>query len=88
MEHEFYEGNEYLSSLPGDGDRTEDFEYEVRSFFIMADGSHFSAGLRDLINNYVYMFYLLCLITKRPVYICFVSKQTKLPLPFFIMAYL
>ncbi|XP_073476032.1 PDZ domain-containing RING finger protein 4 isoform X1 [Aquarana catesbeiana] len=28
MEHEFYEGNEYLSSLPGDGDRTEDFEYE------------------------------------------------------------
>ncbi|XP_073429360.1 PDZ domain-containing RING finger protein 4 [Dendrobates tinctorius] len=28
MEHEFYEGNEYLSSLPADGDRTEDFEYE------------------------------------------------------------
>ncbi|KAG8439766.1 hypothetical protein GDO86_005799 [Hymenochirus boettgeri] len=28
MEHEFYEGNEYLSSLPTDGDRTEDFEYE------------------------------------------------------------
>ncbi|XP_063301177.1 PDZ domain-containing RING finger protein 4 [Pelobates fuscus] len=27
-EHEFYEGNEYLSSLPVDGDRTEDFEYE------------------------------------------------------------
>lgn len=29
-EHEFYEGNEYLSSLPADADRTEDFEYEVR----------------------------------------------------------
>ncbi|XP_063783385.1 PDZ domain-containing RING finger protein 4 isoform X1 [Pseudophryne corroboree] len=28
LEHEFYEGNEYLSSLPADGDRTEDFEYE------------------------------------------------------------
>ncbi|OCT87415.1 hypothetical protein XELAEV_18021110mg [Xenopus laevis] len=28
MEHEFYEGNEYLSSLPTDGDKTEDFEYE------------------------------------------------------------
>ncbi|XP_037246472.1 PDZ domain-containing RING finger protein 4 [Falco biarmicus] len=28
VEHEFYEGNEYLSSLPGDADRTEDFEYE------------------------------------------------------------
>ncbi|KAM9310965.1 PDZ domain-containing RING finger protein 4 [Gastrophryne carolinensis] len=28
MEHEFYEGNEYISSLPADGDRTEDFEYE------------------------------------------------------------
>ncbi|XP_053319070.1 PDZ domain-containing RING finger protein 4 [Spea bombifrons] len=28
MEHEFYEGNEYLSSLPADGERTEDFEYE------------------------------------------------------------
>lgn len=27
-EHEFYEGNEYLSSLPADADRTEDFEYE------------------------------------------------------------
>lgn len=32
MEHEFYEDNEYLSSLPADADRTEDFEYEVRSF--------------------------------------------------------
>nr|XP_055104181.1 PDZ domain-containing RING finger protein 4 isoform X1 [Symphalangus syndactylus] len=28
MEHEFYEGNEYISSLPADADRTEDFEYE------------------------------------------------------------
>nr|XP_034984186.1 PDZ domain-containing RING finger protein 4 [Zootoca vivipara] len=28
VEHEFYEGNEYLSSLPADVDRTEDFEYE------------------------------------------------------------
>uniref|UniRef100_A0A8D0GZT1 PDZ domain containing ring finger 4 n=1 Tax=Sphenodon punctatus TaxID=8508 RepID=A0A8D0GZT1_SPHPU len=28
VEHEFYEGNEYLSSLPADADRTEDFEYE------------------------------------------------------------
>ncbi|XP_023423423.1 PDZ domain-containing RING finger protein 4 isoform X2 [Cavia porcellus] len=27
-EHEFYEDNEYLSSLPADADRTEDFEYE------------------------------------------------------------
>uniref|UniRef100_A0A8C5M732 PDZ domain containing ring finger 4 n=1 Tax=Leptobrachium leishanense TaxID=445787 RepID=A0A8C5M732_9ANUR len=27
-DHEFYEGNEYLSRLPADGDRTEDFEYE------------------------------------------------------------
>lgn len=32
MEHEFYEDNEYLSSLPADADRAEDFEYEVRSF--------------------------------------------------------
>lgn len=32
MEHEFYEDNEYISSLPADADRTEDFEYEVRSF--------------------------------------------------------
>lgn len=32
MEHEFYEDNEYLSSLPADADRTEDFEYEVRAF--------------------------------------------------------
>lgn len=32
MEHEFYEDNEYLSSLPADADRTEDFEYEVRLF--------------------------------------------------------
>lgn len=31
VEHEFYEGNEYLSSLPADADRAEDFEYEVRS---------------------------------------------------------
>lgn len=29
VEHEFYEGNEYLSSLPADADRAEDFEYEV-----------------------------------------------------------
>ncbi|XP_060047538.1 PDZ domain-containing RING finger protein 4 isoform X1 [Erinaceus europaeus] len=28
MEHEFYEDNEYLSSLPAEADRTEDFEYE------------------------------------------------------------
>ncbi|XP_021107211.1 PDZ domain-containing RING finger protein 4 isoform X2 [Heterocephalus glaber] len=28
MEREFYEDNEYLSSLPADADRTEDFEYE------------------------------------------------------------
>uniref|UniRef100_A0A8D2DT28 PDZ domain containing ring finger 4 n=1 Tax=Sciurus vulgaris TaxID=55149 RepID=A0A8D2DT28_SCIVU len=28
MDHEFYEDNEYLSSLPADADRTEDFEYE------------------------------------------------------------
>ncbi|XP_077026693.1 PDZ domain-containing RING finger protein 4 isoform X2 [Tamandua tetradactyla] len=28
MEHEFYEDNEYLSSLPADAERTEDFEYE------------------------------------------------------------
>uniref|UniRef100_A0A8C4VXA8 PDZ domain containing ring finger 4 n=1 Tax=Gopherus evgoodei TaxID=1825980 RepID=A0A8C4VXA8_9SAUR len=28
VEHEFYEGNEYLPSLPADADRTEDFEYE------------------------------------------------------------
>ncbi|XP_020043745.2 PDZ domain-containing RING finger protein 4 isoform X1 [Castor canadensis] len=28
MEHEFYEDNEYLSGLPADADRTEDFEYE------------------------------------------------------------
>ncbi|KAM4677205.1 PDZ domain-containing RING finger protein 4 isoform 2-T2 [Discoglossus pictus] len=28
MEHEFYEGNEYLSSMPTDGERPEDFEYE------------------------------------------------------------
>ncbi|CAD7672229.1 unnamed protein product [Nyctereutes procyonoides] len=28
MEHEFYEDNEYLSSLPADVDRAEDFEYE------------------------------------------------------------
>ncbi|MEE6480851.1 hypothetical protein FKM82_012685 [Ascaphus truei] len=28
MEHAFYEGDEYLSSMPVDGDRTEDFEYE------------------------------------------------------------
>ncbi|XP_069890866.1 PDZ domain-containing RING finger protein 4 isoform X2 [Dipodomys merriami] len=28
MEHEFYEDNEYLPSLPTDADRTEDFEYE------------------------------------------------------------
>ncbi|XP_036745487.2 PDZ domain-containing RING finger protein 4 isoform X1 [Manis pentadactyla] len=28
MEHEFYEENEYLSSLPADADRAEDFEYE------------------------------------------------------------
>ncbi|XP_010219543.1 PREDICTED: PDZ domain-containing RING finger protein 4 isoform X2 [Tinamus guttatus] len=28
VEHEFYEGNEYLSSLPADADRAEDFEYE------------------------------------------------------------
>lgn len=32
MEHEFYEDNEYLSSLPADADRAEDFEYEVRAF--------------------------------------------------------
>ncbi|KAG8523841.1 PDZ domain-containing RING finger protein 4 [Galemys pyrenaicus] len=29
MEHEFYEDHEYLSSLPADADRTEDFEYEL-----------------------------------------------------------
>ncbi|KAM4882574.1 PDZ domain-containing RING finger protein 4 isoform 2-T2 [Thomomys bottae] len=28
MEHEFYEDNDYLPSLPTDADRTEDFEYE------------------------------------------------------------
>ncbi|XP_017831480.3 PDZ domain-containing RING finger protein 4 isoform X2 [Callithrix jacchus] len=28
MGHEFYEDNEYISSLPADADRTEDFEYE------------------------------------------------------------
>ncbi|XP_006751810.2 PDZ domain-containing RING finger protein 4-like, partial [Leptonychotes weddellii] len=28
MEHEFFEDNEYLSSLPADADRAEDFEYE------------------------------------------------------------
>lgn len=32
VEHELYEGNEYLSSLPADADRAEDFEYEVRSW--------------------------------------------------------
>ncbi|KAJ7403774.1 PDZ domain-containing RING finger protein 4 [Willisornis vidua] len=29
VEHEFYEGNEYLSSLPAEADRAEDFEYEI-----------------------------------------------------------
>ncbi|RXM32061.1 PDZ domain-containing RING finger protein 4 [Acipenser ruthenus] len=28
MEHEYYEGNEFLSSMPADADRTEEFEYE------------------------------------------------------------
>ncbi|XP_036064895.1 PDZ domain-containing RING finger protein 4 isoform X2 [Onychomys torridus] len=28
MEHRFYEDNEYVSSLPADADRAEDFEYE------------------------------------------------------------
>uniref|UniRef100_A0ABM5GFY5 PDZ domain-containing RING finger protein 4 n=1 Tax=Pogona vitticeps TaxID=103695 RepID=A0ABM5GFY5_9SAUR len=28
VEHDYYEGTEYLSSLPADGDRTEEFEYE------------------------------------------------------------
>ncbi|XP_078511638.1 PDZ domain-containing RING finger protein 4 [Lissotriton helveticus] len=28
MEHELYDGNDYLSSMPTDADRTEDFEYE------------------------------------------------------------
>ncbi|KAF4802538.1 PDZ domain-containing RING finger protein 4 [Turdus rufiventris] len=28
VEYEFYEGNEYLSNLPADADRTEDLEYE------------------------------------------------------------
>uniref|UniRef100_A0ACB8FP24 PDZ domain-containing RING finger protein 4 n=1 Tax=Sphaerodactylus townsendi TaxID=933632 RepID=A0ACB8FP24_9SAUR len=28
VEHEFYEGNDYLSSLPTDADKTEDFECE------------------------------------------------------------
>ncbi|XP_041110391.1 PDZ domain-containing RING finger protein 4-like isoform X1 [Polyodon spathula] len=28
MEHEYYEGNEFLSSMPADADRTQEFEYE------------------------------------------------------------
>jgi hypothetical protein len=30
MEHGFYEDHEYVSSLPADADRADDFEYEAR----------------------------------------------------------
>lgn len=30
MDQDYYEGTDYLSPVPGDGDRTEEFEYEVR----------------------------------------------------------
>lgn len=29
MEQDYYEGTGYLSPVPADGERTEDFEYEV-----------------------------------------------------------
>lgn len=34
MEHEFYECPEYLSNTPAEVERTEEYEYEVRSYFI------------------------------------------------------
>lgn len=30
MDQDYYEGTDYLSPVPADGDRTEEFEYEVR----------------------------------------------------------
>lgn len=30
MDQEYYEGTDYLSPVPVDGERTEEFEYEVR----------------------------------------------------------
>lgn len=29
MDQDYYEGTDYLSPVPADGERTEDFEYEV-----------------------------------------------------------
>lgn len=31
MDQDYYEGTDYLSPVPVDGDRTEEFEYEVSS---------------------------------------------------------
>ncbi len=30
MDQEYFEGSEYLSNMAADGERTDDFEYEVR----------------------------------------------------------
>lgn len=30
MDHDYYEGTDYLSPVPADGERAEEFEYEVR----------------------------------------------------------
>lgn len=31
MDQDYYEGTDYLSPVPADGERTEEFEYEVGS---------------------------------------------------------
>ncbi|XP_059703060.1 PDZ domain-containing RING finger protein 4 isoform X4 [Haemorhous mexicanus] len=41
VEHEFYEGNEYLSSLPADADRAEDFEYELEEGWLDDERNEF-----------------------------------------------
>ncbi|XP_027523817.1 PDZ domain-containing RING finger protein 4 isoform X2 [Corapipo altera] len=51
VEHEFYEGNEYLSSLPADADRAEDFEYEVDPNSIAARDGRIREGDRILQIN-------------------------------------
>lgn len=58
MEHEFYEDDEYLSSLPADADRTEDFEYEVRSY------SHHFTFLHEV------MVEAFCITKKKLIYYC------------------
>lgn len=52
MEQDYFEGTDYLSGVPGEGDRTEEYEYEVCDTHVLTH--RISAAIEPFvqINNY------------------------------------